>query len=81
MKQRIITSVIALSLLATVPAWGQTTVIKRTEKKQNATPAKAKSRWKWKGEYSEGLAAVEDNGGKRGYIDQSGKLVISGDRR
>ena len=29
MKQRIITSVIALSLLATMPAWGQTSVIKR----------------------------------------------------
>ena len=75
-KQSIITSVIALSLLAAMPAWGQTTVIKRTETKQNATPSKAESRWKWKGDYSEGLAAVEDNTGKRGYIDKSGNLVI-----
>jgi len=38
MKQRIITSVIALSLLTTMPAWGQTTVIKRTPK--SSQPAK-----------------------------------------
>lgn len=71
----ILTSVIALSLLATMPAWGQTNVIKRIPAQQ---PAKVKTgpQWKWKGKYSEGLAAVEDNGGKRGYIDQSGKLVI-----
>ena len=31
MKQRLITSVIALSLLATIPAWGQTSVIKRSK--------------------------------------------------
>ena len=76
MKQKIIASVIVLSLLAAMPTWGQTNVIKRTPAQQ---PAKVKTgpQWKWKGEYSEGLAAVEDNGGKRGYIDQSGKLVIS----
>jgi len=37
MKQRIITSVIALSLLATAPAWGQTTIIRRSKKTQATT--------------------------------------------
>ena len=35
MKQRIITSVIVLSLLATIPAWGQTSVIRRESPKKS----------------------------------------------
>jgi len=42
MKQRIITSVIALSLLTTMPAWGQTAVIKRTLATEKASKGKAR---------------------------------------
>lgn len=42
MKQRIITSVIALSLLSTMTAWGQTSVIKREQAKQKPQVSKAK---------------------------------------
>lgn len=75
MKQRILTSVIVLSLLATMPAWGQTTVIKRTETKQAVKP-KAGSQWVWKNDYSEGLACVIDKNNRYGFIDKFGTLVI-----
>ena len=75
MKYRSVISVIAFSLLATIPAWGQTSVIKRTPSQQ---PAKVKTgpQWKWKGDYHEGLAYVKDYKDKYGFVDQSGKLVI-----
>jgi hypothetical protein len=57
-RQYITTSFLLFSLLATMPAWGQTTVIKRTETKHNTKPARVGSRWKYKGEYVEGLAMV-----------------------
>ena len=37
MKQRILISIIALSLLATITAWGQTTIIRRSKKTQTRT--------------------------------------------
>ena len=44
MKHKIITSVIALSLLATMPAWGQTNVIKRQNiDKQNSSASNPKT--------------------------------------
>lgn len=52
MKHRIISSVVALSLLSTMSAWGQTTIIKR----QSTTEKKI--------------------GGRFGYIDKTGKIVI-----
>lgn len=44
MKHKIITSIIALSLLATIPAWGQTNVIKRQNNdNQNSSASKPKT--------------------------------------
>ena len=87
MKQRILTSVIALSLLATVSAWGQTQTISRkpTKPMQTSKPKKSAQppkkvevapKWVTKGDYYEDLACVEDNNGKYGFIDRAGKLVI-----
>ena len=39
-------------------------------------PFSGMAQWKDKGEYSEGLAYVEDVNGKYGFIDKTGKLVI-----
>ena len=79
MKQRIILSVIAFSLL-TPSAWAQTEKVTRQSSQQTAKPqpakGKAKSRWKIQGNFHEGLAMVEDANGKRGYIDKTGILVI-----
>ena len=42
------------------------------------TPPKkkpAKKKWAFQDSYSEGLALVEDDNGKRGFIDKTGKIV------
>ena len=75
MKQRIITSVIALSLLATIPAWSQTTIIKRNSSQQTEK-VDAKQRWNGKNAYYEGLAMVVDKNYKRCFIDKKGNVVI-----
>lgn len=83
----ILTSVIALSLLATIPAWGQTQTISRKPTKpvqtsqpkkpaQSAKKVEVAPKWVTKGDYYEDLACVEDNNGKYGFIDRAGKLVI-----
>ncbi len=36
----------------------------------------ASAQWKYKGDYHEGLAKVQDANGKYGYINEAGKLVI-----
>jgi len=78
MKQRIFTLVIALSLLATMPAWGQTTVIKRNPTfLPLSAKAKAGASWNITNDFSEGLAVVMSKGnGKFGFVDRTGKLVI-----
>lgn len=78
MRHRIITSVIAFSLLATVPAWGQTSVIKRTPATSKISKGNTCKRWSWKNPYYEGLALVYDvNGnGKFGFVDKAENLVI-----
>ena len=76
MKQRIITSVIALSLLATVPAWGQTNVIKRNPTNKQASKVNISARWSWTSEFHEGLAMVHQQNGKCGFVDKTGKLII-----
>ena len=78
MKQRIILSVIALALL-TPSAWAQTQkVTRQSQQTEKPKPAakKAVSRWKYQGEFYDGLACVQDANGKWGFIDKAGKLVI-----
>ena len=80
MKQRVITSVIILSLLATLPAWGQTSVIKRSNRQQQNRPvAKSSQRsWKFGGRVvSEGMILVRDRKTEKfGFINTSGNVVI-----
>jgi len=87
MKEKIIISILTFSLLAVVSAWGQTQTISRkpTKPVQSLQPKKsaqlakkveAVPKWVTKGDYYEDLACVEDNNGKFGFIDRSGKLVI-----
>ncbi len=80
MKKRIVISVFALSLLATMPAWGQTSVIKRSDRqRQNKQVAKSSQRsWKFGGRVvSEGMILVRDKKTEKfGFINTSGNLVI-----
>jgi len=78
MKQRILTSVIALSLLASIPAWGQTTVIKRQTASQTVK-ARTKANWDIGLNFKEGLAKVSkylNNGFYSGFVNKTGELVV-----
>ena len=86
MKHRIITSVIALSLLATVPAWGQTSVIRRgqTEAERQAQVARqrqqaAERAWEEEAKKrKEQRDSIEQaNKAKRDSIDKEDKAAIA----
>ena len=68
MKKRVVMSIFASTLLATVPAWGQTNVIKRN------TSVKA-CKWGDTSPFSEGLAWVMDRSNKIFLINKQGKIV------
>lgn len=87
MRQRILTSIIVLSLLATMPAWGQTQVISRKpakttntqQAKSGSQPVKkavATPKWEWKGEISDGMTCVKGSNGKYGFINSYDKLIV-----
>jgi hypothetical protein len=76
MKKNVIISTLALCILAIIPGWGQTSVIKRGNFQQPVSKKPA-IRWADKASsYSEGLCWVKDKNGKYGYVDEKGKLVI-----
>ena len=76
MKKNVIISTLALCILAIIPGWGQTSVIKRGNSQQSVSKKPA-VRWADKAySYFEGLCWVKDKNGKYGYIDEKGKQVI-----
>ena len=86
MKQRILTSLIALSLLATVPAWGQTTVIKRgqTEAERQAQVARQRQQATERAREEEAKKRKEQrdsieqaNKARRDSIDKEDKAAIA----
>ena len=75
MKKNIIILILALCILAIIPGWGQTSVIKRGNSQQSVNKKPA-VRWADAYSYSEGLCLVKDKNGKYGYIDEKGKTYI-----
>jgi len=71
-----------LSLLATIPAWGQMQIISRkpaitTKSSQPAKKAAPPApKWIWKSDFNDGMACVKDDKGKYGFVNSSDKLFI-----
>jgi len=75
MRQRIINSVIAIFLLATLPVWGQTTVIRRSPSQTNSK-TKPPTWFGTGSDFSEGLSCVMNYDCKFGFVNKNGTAVI-----
>ena len=85
---RLLTVLLLVSVLSVTEAFGQIKdrVVKPNRKPPTTTtttttkpkPPKnsAAKKWKYQGDYYEGLAAVLDDNDKWGFIDETGKVVI-----
>ena len=75
MRLRIISLQLLFSLLATMPVWGQTTVIRRTTT-QKVSQGKTGGQWYYGYSFSEGLARVANLNYKDGFVNKTGQQVI-----